>query len=437
MQGDFSRLTFDPRNHYSRVLMQQGRVQLDADWNEQVAILLHRFETLAADLIGPFGGPVDSGFSIGPGKISGDFTIGAGRYYVGGLLCQNDDEKATYNDQPMPPADSEKVSKPGNVIIYLDAWEQYVNAIGDPHIRETALGGPDTAGRSKVVWRVRSLSMNEVPSIKTEKEGKPPSVITNWQTIINNPLISFPPIQPPNRGLLSVNLEQPSSGNPDPCIVSPSARYRGLENQLYRVEIHTGGGAESATFKWSRENGSVIFPIARVKGSVITLQRLGADATLDLKIDDWVELDDEHHGGELFQVKLVVNLSVTVVGEPKEGTHSYLRRWDQKHGQDSKGGLKVAEKTWHTLEDGIQIRFEPSKDPTSPNTYRKGDYWCIPARTVDDGRILPSLAQPLQPDGIDHYYAPLAVAMFADGKFDSINSCLKIFDSMPWCKLRE
>ena len=30
MKGDFSRITFDPKKHYSRVLMQQGRVQLDA-----------------------------------------------------------------------------------------------------------------------------------------------------------------------------------------------------------------------------------------------------------------------------------------------------------------------------------------------------------------------------------------------------------------------
>ena len=35
MPGDFSRDTFDSRNHFSGVLMQQGRVQLDADWNEQ------------------------------------------------------------------------------------------------------------------------------------------------------------------------------------------------------------------------------------------------------------------------------------------------------------------------------------------------------------------------------------------------------------------
>lgn len=38
MKGDFIRNTFDLLKHYSRVLMQQGRVRVDADWNEQNSI---------------------------------------------------------------------------------------------------------------------------------------------------------------------------------------------------------------------------------------------------------------------------------------------------------------------------------------------------------------------------------------------------------------
>ena len=38
MHGDFSRLTFDPGRGFRSVLMQQGRVLLDSDWNEQVDI---------------------------------------------------------------------------------------------------------------------------------------------------------------------------------------------------------------------------------------------------------------------------------------------------------------------------------------------------------------------------------------------------------------
>ena len=40
MKGDISRETFDVAKHYSGVRMQQGRVQTDADWNEQEALWL-------------------------------------------------------------------------------------------------------------------------------------------------------------------------------------------------------------------------------------------------------------------------------------------------------------------------------------------------------------------------------------------------------------
>src|SRR5690349_1269515 len=90
MKGDFTRDTFDERNRFTRVLMQQGRVQLDADWNEQVSALLHYIQTLAADLIGPYGGPQqDLGFRISSHPaLSNDFFIGAGHYYVDGILCE-------------------------------------------------------------------------------------------------------------------------------------------------------------------------------------------------------------------------------------------------------------------------------------------------------------------------------------------------------------
>src|SRR5712675_2104384 len=122
MKADFTRNTFNPLKHFSRVLMQQGRVQLDADWNEQGAILLHYLRALAADLIGPFGG-TGNAFGVfnaitkkkapSAGELQlteaetkslteagvlkdgtvheGDFLIGTGHYYVDGLLCENED----------------------------------------------------------------------------------------------------------------------------------------------------------------------------------------------------------------------------------------------------------------------------------------------------------------------------------------------------------
>ncbi len=53
MSGDHTRFTFDPLKRYSGVLMQQGRVQLDSDWNEEIDILRRRMRTTALDTFGP------------------------------------------------------------------------------------------------------------------------------------------------------------------------------------------------------------------------------------------------------------------------------------------------------------------------------------------------------------------------------------------------
>ena len=60
MKADLTRESFNPLKHFSRVLMQQGRVQLDADWNEQADILLRYLRQLGTDIIGPHGGPKDN-----------------------------------------------------------------------------------------------------------------------------------------------------------------------------------------------------------------------------------------------------------------------------------------------------------------------------------------------------------------------------------------
>jgi photosystem II stability/assembly factor-like uncharacterized protein len=66
MKGDFTRFTFRPEKHYRSVRVQQGRVQLDADWNEQADIATHRDDAATADLIGRQGSPWHGGgFQVG------------------------------------------------------------------------------------------------------------------------------------------------------------------------------------------------------------------------------------------------------------------------------------------------------------------------------------------------------------------------------------
>src|SRR3954463_2145687 len=90
MSGDYSRMTFRPERHYAGVLQQQGRVSLDADFNEHEEIGRYRLRQLAPDVIGPCGGPKDgAGFDI-PIDDTGQLFVSAGRYYTDGLLVENE-----------------------------------------------------------------------------------------------------------------------------------------------------------------------------------------------------------------------------------------------------------------------------------------------------------------------------------------------------------
>ena len=100
MKGDFTRQAFRPRNHYRGVLQQQGRVQLDADWNEQVLLQAYLDRLVTEDTIGPQGAPehaagmaiVDQHGKPPAGPLAADdLRISPGHYYVHGILCENED----------------------------------------------------------------------------------------------------------------------------------------------------------------------------------------------------------------------------------------------------------------------------------------------------------------------------------------------------------
>jgi hypothetical protein len=547
-RGDFTRDTFYAANHFCRVLMQQGRVQLDADWNEQTAILLHFLRSLTRDLIGQHGGPSQNlGFNIQPtpGAAANDLLIGAGHYYVDGILCELGGAIVTGNFPPNSPNPPTNIvitpSMAGNVnfqagqwiqilyvktdgttgsyfasitpvnsgtltiaeitpayandvtgifqvrlastfldqtdypnpnlvvpqqpiyVVYLDVWERHIVSAQDDSIREVGLGGPDTASRAQVVCQVKIVVPPEnfiAPKPNAAAWNIPDAT---WQAFVNTYLL------PPNRGLLAAQIQQQSAST-DPCVISPQSAYRGTENQLYRVEIHTGtdeagdnvwtGATDSngkpqprngaVTFKWSRENGSVVFPILKLATTAssatrpalttVSLANLGRDSRLSLNVNDWVEIVDDVSDlsasdqvsipGPLLQVQSVdlVNMVVTLAGataitvDQPPTKHPLLRRWDQQQGDrktnnlnvGADGGALLAEGVWLTLEDGIQIQFQ-SAPSGQVNQYRSGDYWLIPARVATGNIAWPqqtnsqSTPAALPPHGIAHHYAPLAV----------------------------
>src|SRR5579871_2140694 len=94
MSFDCSRFTFNPLNDYLGVVMQQGRVQLDSDWNEWQAQFARRIQAGTLDIVGRAAYPIKitpDAFKITPSSDNGAPTvmIGPGRMYVDGLLAEN------------------------------------------------------------------------------------------------------------------------------------------------------------------------------------------------------------------------------------------------------------------------------------------------------------------------------------------------------------
>jgi hypothetical protein len=437
MQADLSRLMFRPDKRYSAVVAQQGRVQLDADTNEQVLIGLHQARTLAADLIGAHGGPAGAlGFGITftpKGKVPADLTITEGRYYVDGILVDgtkpvpsdpvNDEtgsdavpaeEGWTYWNQPDAYRDPERADDADQLpdapfLAYLKVTERLVTFVQDPSIRETALGAalPDTTARTKVTWQVLPLAGLEVGERPTTDSVR--TAFGEWVDAAASD------------SRLAVRTERPAKVEDDPCVTAPDSRYRGPENQLYRVEVHRGGQlGDNPTFKWSRENASVVFGIVTVAETFVTLTDQGRDCKLDLDIGDWVEVLDDAAVARGIPAPLLQvvdidteRLRVELSGEPEVGTrHPFLRRWDHRapSGRGAakliEGALPITERGWVDLEDGLQVRF------AGDGVYRAGDYWVVAARTLSgdvewprDDRGRPLLKPPL---GEHHHYAPLA-----------------------------
>ena len=429
MKGDFTRNTFQRDKHYSSVRMQQGRVQLDADWNEQIDITAYRDRTTHRDIIGNCGGPLGqdedgnalAGFAIAPAGT--DLTISSGRYYVHGILCENEEEDLLITAQDDFPSGVTVPVDPGVYLAYLDVWEQHITALEDDEIREVALGGPDTATRTKVAWQV-----------KLEQVGEPGDAVDC--SIFNS---AWTP--PTSTGLLAARAEE-GSDDDRPCIVPPGAGYRRLENQLYRVEIHEGGALDGATFKWSRENGSVVVGWDDQDGNRLVVSSTGRDKVLGFAAEDWVELTDDTRtllgrpgvlvrlAGVDEEVLIIDPATILDLDDPTATAvdrtafprNPKIRRWESEGAESVT--IPVENEGWIELEDGVQIHFQTG-------AFQTGDYWLIPARTAL-GDVLWPPDESGDPEfqlrhGIDHYYCPLAVGEFDDGAWGELSDCRNLF----------
>ena len=457
MTADFSRIRMNPLAALAGVELQQGRVLLDADFNEQVAVVDRRLRALASDVLGraTVSQTTTDAFHLTPAGAG--FTIGRGRMYVDGLLAENFgralaaerifdpllsetvySQDPSYAEQPwLQPAPA--LPTGGRHLVYLDVWERELTAVELPSLVEPALG-VDASTRRQTVWQVRVLA-DEAPA--TVDCSSPDTAIPGWAALIA-----------PSTGRLTTGTFDVSAV-PDPCELPPTGGYTGLENQLYRVEVHDAGApGAGATFKWSRDNASVATRVATVVSATeLELDSLGRDEVLRFAVGHWIEITDDRREfarapGEMRKIAEIDEASRRVRFTPAlpadmlpatlpdstqaEALNLRVRRWDQAgeivrtaangtvvvvQDLDAPGSTGViaipAAGTTLLLENGVTVSFSS----VGAKGFRSGDAWVFAARTAD------ASVEPLAeaaPRAIHHHYARLGFWDLAAG---TISDC--------------
>lgn len=458
MHGDFSRSTFSPTHGYREVLLQQGRVLLDADWNEQTRVTAHHDEVRTLDVVGRSGGPLPQDDGPGPfailaadGTVPGavppatptpavpwsELVVTPGRYYVDGVLCESWPPGGaaagwSLTDQPylrrigsgvtaVPGLEEPPASADGTrYALYLEVSEHQVTADEDPSLRESALGGPDTTTRAQTTWQVRWEQV--AAAVRCSDLHAPAWLERSPRTM--------------------VAALRAAEDDADPCRITTTGGYRRLENQLYRVQIHQEG--TEPTYLWSRENGSVVARLLAVTASVLpdvdvvlTLDRVGRDEELSFREGDLVEVTSTDRqqrrlpgflarAGSPDGVEVPVSwLDAAPTSLAVLGRAPVVRRWE--------GGPTELSTTAADLEDGITVRFPAGGQP------RVGDYWLIPARSVRLAYGLSELrgtidwpqsggvAQAVRPSGPPRQVAPLAIMSRSGGLWTRESDCRLLF----------
>ena len=226
----------------------------------------------------------------------------------------------------------------------------------------------------------------------------------------------------------------------------PTGGYRGLENHLYRVEVHSATNT-TAKVKWSRENAHVSTTIVEILAgrTTVRVESLGRDNVLRFKTGDWVEFTSDGREfaglpGEMRKVT-VDDTNKTLTFSPSLPIADFPQgcRRDHTSTRDPVGSIRDRAQAGRSQLVNLDLTSDglielSAADPSflleygvqatltvqAGGTARSGDYWCFAARTADADIERLTLAPPL---GLYHHYCHLAI-IEADGE---IHDCRTVF----------
>lgn len=268
MGSDRARISFDPTRQYRSVVVQQGRVTLDADVNEQAALASEALRIETIDLVGPAGTP-DNGYKVVTDGQD-NLTVDAGTMYLGGWRLELDHpvKVASQLEWLDRPATTQETARHKSIVA-LHAIEQSISAVEDQALLEVALGGPDTAARTRLMQHIV-----EIPTgVDTCAEA---ALAVEKLLIAEGMRLDLKTLELLYNAGLKVGFYPPTKKS-DPCCPPAQGGYLGADNQLIRVAVTSvSGGAGKLVWGWN--NASFLYRATAVSANVLQLAQAPIDA---------------------------------------------------------------------------------------------------------------------------------------------------------------
>ncbi|MBU1564817.1 MAG: right-handed parallel beta-helix repeat-containing protein [Proteobacteria bacterium] len=420
MRGDFSSWDNDRNNNFAGVLHQQGRVLLDADWNDQTRITNDWQDTAARDAIGPgvVAVPIDDrhAFEVDQVEIVGgklQATLTEGHAWVDGLLIHLE------NTRRFQVLDSStRGLATGSYAVVLEVWREEVNGFQElKTLIEPALGGPDTTER---VYTAMALRLQAGAGCEQLRQQLRKRVRT--------------------QGRLTVSLNPTTESNAD-CPIVKGGGYTGFEHHLYRIEIAKTNRSQ-AMFKWSQFNGGLVGRGKRgeVDGRLCITITANMQAIQSSGLDSFyleiIEMDTDTsivgmgHWRVSYGAQVALDGDRLVIQEhgtyyEEAGTFTgnvFFRLWD---------GIEDVNRFERTkaFRDGIRLKFDSNVSGGISHhsaAYYPGDYWTFSVRAGQSNAR--SLLRNKQAYGIEYHRAPLAILHWKGNSLSkTIEDCRRLF----------
>jgi hypothetical protein len=451
MAGDRARVSYDPSRKWRGLVAQQGRVTVDADWNEAAAIGDERDRLATLDVVGPVGTP-DAGYAVtavpatGPAPATpGDLTIGPGTLYLGGERLDLD-APVTYSTQPdwldhstdplwVPPA-VPAAAGASHELVYLLAPEHEVSATEDPALADVALGGPDTMQRQRILQRfVRQPSQSGTCA---DAWGAFVSSLGGEGLQYDAASMMIEPAT-----TLQVSFTNTPDA-PDPCQPVAVGGFQGAENQMIRVMV-TSVEAGVPTIVWGFDDASFLYrlqaatfdsasdrtTVTLASAPVDTFHNPGTGQAVEL-LRDAVKLTAADYIAApagvvlpLFSAYDPTRMQLVISGHPPADYLSaatpqlYLRVWQSTVAAPPGEATPLGD-------TGVAVTLA-----SSTGTFHAGDFWRFALRPIQPAIVYPArfLAEPQPPDGPRTFACPLAVLTWEDGNVTSSN-CVPPFEDL-------